>query len=251
MIHRIPDARQKLDVAGLNEITVLIDRSETELTEVALNSWAPGLDGPPHAHEHKEQVFFVTKGRGSVQIGDAKFPAQPGDLFYVPAATIHQTINETQDRLEYFLYNGFLDSAKEGHASFADHIEKVKDTRRRQAESGRADAGGPVPASGKSGIRTTLVADGSASQALLPRDTTQRAEVEARFLRAGHSAEFGAGDKEETLLVVQGSGEARCAGQAVPVSPRHVVFVRRDGKVTVVAGPAGMQVISFGTVLTK
>lgn len=44
---------QKLDVSGLNEITVLIDRSETALTEVAINSWSPGLDGPPHAHEAK------------------------------------------------------------------------------------------------------------------------------------------------------------------------------------------------------
>jgi quercetin dioxygenase-like cupin family protein len=63
----------KLNVADLNEITVLIDRSETELTEVALNSWWPGLDGPPHRHEQKEQIFYVISGRGTVM----RLPSSP------------------------------------------------------------------------------------------------------------------------------------------------------------------------------
>jgi len=47
MICRNYHTGQKLDVAGLNEITVLIDRSETQLTEVGWNSWRKGLEGPP------------------------------------------------------------------------------------------------------------------------------------------------------------------------------------------------------------
>ena len=39
MIHRYYKEGQKLDVAGLNQITVLLDRTETELTEIALNEW--------------------------------------------------------------------------------------------------------------------------------------------------------------------------------------------------------------------
>ncbi|MBM4144343.1 MAG: hypothetical protein FJ225_12235 [Lentisphaerae bacterium] len=60
MIHKRYDEGERLDVAGLNEITVLIDRSLTARTEVGLNSWVPGQDGPPHRHEAKEQIFFVT-----------------------------------------------------------------------------------------------------------------------------------------------------------------------------------------------
>ena len=64
---------EKLDVAGLNEIIVLLDRSETEKTEVALNIWPPNLDGPPHKHDEKEQIFYFTSGKGIVKIGKDSF----------------------------------------------------------------------------------------------------------------------------------------------------------------------------------
>ena len=59
MINRYRKDGQKLDVAGLNEITVLIDRTESELTEVALNEWRSGLEGPPHSHAEKDQIFYI------------------------------------------------------------------------------------------------------------------------------------------------------------------------------------------------
>ena len=65
MLHRYYKDGQKLDVAGLNQITVLIDRSETELTEVGLNEWRPKLDGPPHKHDEKDQIFYISSGEGS------------------------------------------------------------------------------------------------------------------------------------------------------------------------------------------
>ena len=48
-----------LDVANLNKITVIFDRGESENTEVGHNEWRPRLDGPPHFHDEKEQVFYV------------------------------------------------------------------------------------------------------------------------------------------------------------------------------------------------
>ena len=47
MLHRFYKEGEQLDVAGLNLITVLIDRSETEITEVALNEWRAGLELQP------------------------------------------------------------------------------------------------------------------------------------------------------------------------------------------------------------
>jgi len=41
MIHRHYDQGPQLNVENLNFITVIIDRSETSLTEVALNTWTP------------------------------------------------------------------------------------------------------------------------------------------------------------------------------------------------------------------
>lgn len=104
MIHRRYSQGERLDVAGLNEITVLIDRSLTACTEVGLNSWVPGQNGPPHRHEAKEQIFFVTSGTGAVRVGDETFRVQPKDFIYVPAGMEHQSIAAGPGPLQYLLF---------------------------------------------------------------------------------------------------------------------------------------------------
>ncbi|MFU8861781.1 MAG: cupin domain-containing protein [Cyclonatronaceae bacterium] len=133
---------QKLDVSGLNEITVLLDRSESGLTEIGYNKWSPNQDGPPHKHPDKDQVFYIHDGVGDVVLGGKKHSVKPGDLVYVPSGLLHQTITTTPRPLCYVLFNVFNDASKEGHLTFADHIEKVKLIRRAQADSGRSDADG-------------------------------------------------------------------------------------------------------------
>jgi quercetin dioxygenase-like cupin family protein len=134
MICRRYDEGPRLDVAGLNEIVVVLDRSETARTEIGLETWRAGLVGPRHRHDQKEQVFFVTAGRGRVTVGGETRHVRRGDVIFVPAGVEHQTIAAPDEPLEYLLYNAFLSEDKEGHATFAEHIEKVKATRRDQAD---------------------------------------------------------------------------------------------------------------------
>ena len=139
MICRRYNQGPRLDVAGLNQITVVLDRSETARTEIGLNLWRAGLVGPRHRHEQKEQTFFVTAGSGWVVVGDEKRAVSKGDVVFVPAGVEHQTLASPAEPLEYLLYNAFLTGEKEGHVSFADHIEKVKATRKAQAERAARD----------------------------------------------------------------------------------------------------------------
>jgi len=141
MLCRRYDQGPRLDVAGLNQIVVILDRSETARTEVALNTWRAGLLGPPHKHDQKEQTFFITAGRGWVVVGDEKREVRHGDVVFVPAGVEHQTIAAPEADLQYLLYNAFLSQEKEGHKTFAEHIEKVKAIRRAQAD--RAAGKGP------------------------------------------------------------------------------------------------------------
>mgnify|MGYP000573441584 CR=1 FL=1 len=253
MICRHPTQGQKLDVAGLNEITVLIDRSETELTEVAMNSWSPGLDGPPHAHDQKEQNFLVTSGRGEVVIGADRFPAAPGDLFYVPAGVVHQTINLNKDqRLVYFLFNAFLDAGKEGHASFADHIAKVKHVRRQQADEQKAGVpGGTAPGTRRRGAKSVLPGPGPAATTLIKRSETTRCEALAWHLAAGSGATIPAdAHKEQTLFVHSGTGTIQIGTERAEVKAHHTLLVPRGTAGALAAGAEGLQVVSFGTVIT-
>lgn len=255
MICRHPSQGQKLDVAGLNEITVLIDRSETERTEVAMNSWSPGLDGPPHAHDAKEQNFLVTSGRGEVVIGADRFPAAPGSFFYVPAGVVHQTVNLNQDqRLDYFLFNAFLDGAKEGHASFADHIDKVKATRKEQASQQRADADVTLAArtaATRRGRRATLPAGFASGMTLVTRADTERCEAIAWHLAPGTVATVTPdATKEQTLFVYAGEGTIEVGGERTAVRPRSTVFLPRNVAAVLAAGAAGsLQVVSFGSLV--
>ncbi|MBL9207179.1 MAG: cupin domain-containing protein [Opitutaceae bacterium] len=255
MICRHPSQGQKLDVAGLNEITVLIDRSETERTEVAMNSWSPGLDGPPHAHDAKEQNFLVTSGRGEVVIGKERFPAAPGDFFFVPAGVVHQTVNLNPDqRLDYFLFNAFLDGDKEGHASFADHIDKVKATRKEQATQQRADADVALAgrsAPGRRGLRVSLPASFAAGVVMISRDDTERCEAVAWHLAPGKVAKLAPdAAKEQTLFVFSGDGTLEVGGERTAVRPRSTVFVPRNTTAILSAGPTGgLEVVSFGSLV--
>jgi len=216
MIHRYFKHGLKLDVAGLNEITVLVDRGETELTEVALNEWRSGLEGPPHTHAGKDQVFYITSGEGTVSLGDAKHEVRKGCLVYIPAGVVHRTVTTSVEPLAYILFNVFNSPDKEGHASFAEHIEKVKFIRRRQAETGdhkmseSADIQDPVHQglffdsvySGKKydfGSNSTIL--------LLDRTQTNRCEfVVVQWPEGSQGTMVAHKEKEQTFFILSGYG---------------------------------------------
>src|ERR1700719_3627759 len=136
MICRRDDQGPRLQVPNLNQIRVLIDRSETCFTEVGLNTWRAGLLGPPHNHEAKEQIFYIINGTGLIVLGPERFSVKPGDTVYIPPAVVHQTIADHDGPLTYVLFNDFLDDRKEGHSSFAEHVKALGETRSQQATMG-------------------------------------------------------------------------------------------------------------------
>lgn len=237
MINRYYNKGQKLDVAGLNEITVLIDRSETELSEIGWNSWRPKLDGPPHKHNDKDQVFYVTDGVGKVKLGNDIYDVKPGDLAYVPAGLVHQTITTTEVPLSYMLFNVFNGDSKEGHASFADHIEKVKMIRKKQAESGNYNVIEEEtlidvkPAkfihdiySGKRyefGSNSTIL--------LLDRKETNRCELTVVIWPSNsRGAMVAHKEKEQTFFVLNGEGKVTVGEETSGIKPGSVVFIPRN-----------------------
>jgi mannose-6-phosphate isomerase-like protein (cupin superfamily) len=237
-------------VAGLNEITVLIDRSLTACTEVGLNSWVPGQNGPPHRHEAKEQIFFVTAGTGAVRVGDETFRVQPKDFIYVPAGVEHQSIAAGPGPLQYLLFNAFLDADKEGHATFAAHIAAVKHIRRAQADRQDSGAGGgekkaPSRATRRGkhirdifGVKTYDVGSNTA-HLLLDRAETARCEATIVSWPAGSKgATVSHSEKEQTFFVLEGSGKVTVDGETAPVTVGDVVFVPWKAPHTTEAGAA-------------
>lgn len=258
MIHRYYTDGEKLDVAGLNVVTVLIDRSETELTEIGHNCWRPRLDGPPHKHNDKDQIFYITSGVGKVKLGEKVFNVKEGDLAYVPAGLVHQTITTSDEPLCYMLFNVFNNPDKEGHTSFKDHIEKVKQIRKQQAESGKADVDGEIELDEikapkfiddiDAGIKHQL---GEVSKiTLLDKNETNRCELDLVKLKIGNKDETNAvTDKEKTLFVLKGKGKITIGDETAEVKAGDVLFVPRNVPQTYFAEADELVYLSMSSII--
>jgi len=261
MIHRYYLEGQKLNVADLNEMIVLIDRTEAELTEVALNTWRAGLVGPPHSHDQKDQVFYITSGTGIVKIAGENFNVKPGDLIYVPLGAEHQTIAGEKEALHYILFNVFKDPEKEGHGTFAEHIEKVKNIRKQPAEIGRATVENAEQS--KLSNRTPKhIADlnngklydfgSNTTRLLLDRTETERLEtVVVSWFSGSRGAMVAHKEKEQTFFVLAGSGIVTINEEQAKVKPGDIIFVPRNAPHTTEAREEDLSYLCLNTYVTE
>jgi len=246
MIHRHFDHGQKLNVADLNEMIVLIDRTEAELTEVALNTWRAGLIGPPHGHDQKAQIFYVTSGSGVVVAAGESFQVQAGHVVYLPAGVEHQTIAGNDEALHYILFNVFNNPEKEGHGSFAEHIEKVKAVRRQQADSGQSRVahaedfkGSQQPARHIVDIGSGELFEFGSNTARLLLDRTEAGNFELVVVSwppGSMGAMVAHKEKEQTFFVLSGTGKVVVGEEIAQVEPGDIVFVPRNTPHTTQAG---------------
>jgi mannose-6-phosphate isomerase-like protein (cupin superfamily) len=64
-----------------------------------LNSFEPGQEHPPHAHEGQDKLYVVLEGSGVVRIGDEAELLSPGDAAFAPAGVLHSIHNSGPERL--------------------------------------------------------------------------------------------------------------------------------------------------------
>lgn len=69
----------------------------------------PGCRTSGHRHADREEVYFIVKGQGRVEIGDKAFDVKPGDTFYVEPGLFHMLHNPHKEAVEYFWVTAQLD----------------------------------------------------------------------------------------------------------------------------------------------
>lgn len=62
----------------------------------------PGCSTRGHAHDDREEIYIVVRGRGSVQVGGDTFDLGPDDVLYIPPGPPHTTRNPFPAPLEYY-----------------------------------------------------------------------------------------------------------------------------------------------------
>jgi mannose-6-phosphate isomerase-like protein (cupin superfamily) len=104
---------------------LIMDRSEAETSEAFMVVLEPGEAPPLHVHDDTEQVFYVIRGTGSLQIGadpGERFAVAPGDLVRIPRGAWHRIFNEGSEPLEYLSVDCFPGGRPTGEPTWDSHV---------------------------------------------------------------------------------------------------------------------------------
>jgi mannose-6-phosphate isomerase-like protein (cupin superfamily) len=64
-----------------------------------LNSFEPGQEHAPHAHEGQDKLYLVLEGAGLITIGDKEQAVSAGDAAFAPSGVLHAIRNPGPGRL--------------------------------------------------------------------------------------------------------------------------------------------------------
>lgn len=75
---------------------------ETERSQSAVMTIAPGADAGPEEHHEGDQIIYVIEGEAVVRLGEAEHAIGPGTLVTIPAGQPHHVRNRGRSPL-FFL----------------------------------------------------------------------------------------------------------------------------------------------------
>jgi mannose-6-phosphate isomerase-like protein (cupin superfamily) len=107
---------------------LVMDRSEAQTSEAFVVLLEPGEAPPLHAHHDAEQVFYVMRGRGELQIGmgpDQRFPIEPGNLVRIPPGTHHHVLCQGEEPLCYLSIDCFLEGRPKDEPTWESHVRAM------------------------------------------------------------------------------------------------------------------------------
>ena len=104
---------------------LVMDRSEATTSEAFLVVLEPGEGPPLHVHHDTEQVFYVLRGSGELQVGESpgqRFRVAPGDLVRIPPATLHRIECDGAEPLVYLSVDCFLAGRPMDEPTWESHV---------------------------------------------------------------------------------------------------------------------------------
>lgn len=107
---------------------LVMDRAEAETSEAFMVVLEPGEAPPLHQHDDTEQVFYVVRGTGRLQIGsagDRQFAVAPGDLVRIPRSTPHRIQCEGVEPLVYLSVDCFAGGRPTAEPTWDSHVRAM------------------------------------------------------------------------------------------------------------------------------
>ena len=97
------DILNKIGSNVARDTLLLLMENETESgrIKVGYTTVYPQCSTRGHEHAPLEEVYFITSGKGIMEIDGEKFEAETGDVVYIPFAKFHRTENPYHLPLSY------------------------------------------------------------------------------------------------------------------------------------------------------
>lgn len=102
------DQAQIIETPQGSEIRPLIDATTAsiKLCSLAEETLPVGARVPPHYHHQTEEIYYILRGSGEMEVGDERRPVAGGDAIYIPRGARHTLINTGADEMILLLVCG-------------------------------------------------------------------------------------------------------------------------------------------------
>lgn len=104
---------------------IVMDRSEARFSEVFVVVIEPEKAPPLHKHDDTEQIFYVTKGGGTLTIGKESpktMVVGPGDVVRIPVGEWHSIKADQGDTLTYLAIDCFGGIRNQDEPTWDSHV---------------------------------------------------------------------------------------------------------------------------------
>jgi mannose-6-phosphate isomerase-like protein (cupin superfamily) len=71
------------------------DKQQNANQSLAEATVPPGVSTYLHMHRESEEIYYVTRGSGEMELGDERFGLEQGDSICIPPGTPHRLHNNT------------------------------------------------------------------------------------------------------------------------------------------------------------
>ena len=111
--------------------SLLIDRRDTEGSEVFLTTIEPKKLAPRHVHDDNEQLYYVIKGEGLVtyrlpsETADQEVKIKAGQVVFIPLETDHQITCVGEKPLIYLTIDVFPKGKPTDEPTWEAHAKKL------------------------------------------------------------------------------------------------------------------------------
>lgn len=111
----------------INEL--VMDRSESETSEVFFVIIEPKKGPPLHKHNDTEQIFYILEGEGVLEIGEKGMyhhnsqTVFPGEVVRIPPRTMHRIHCQGNHSLKYLAIDCFVGEKPKAEPTWDSHVK--------------------------------------------------------------------------------------------------------------------------------